>query len=67
MHSQALSPRLCEMEHQCGHDAIWRGVCHDLERIFQGTKFFFLILFKHMNYFVSLVGWSLIMINSDPH
>ena len=32
--------KLCKMEHQGGHDAIWRGVCRDLERIFQGAKFF---------------------------
>ena len=36
-----MSWKLCEMKHQRGHDAIWRGVCHDLEKS-QGTKFFFL-------------------------
>ena len=34
-----MSWKPCEMKHQWGHDAIWREVCHDLEKI-QDTKFF---------------------------
>ena len=45
-----MSWKLCEMKHQGGHDAIWRGVCHDLEK-FQGTKFFLFTLTKYINYF----------------
>ena len=45
-----MSWKLCEMKHQLGHDAIWRGVCCDLEK-FQGTKFFLLTLTKYINYF----------------
>ena len=30
---------LYEMVHQWGHDAIWRGVCHDLKEILRVTNF----------------------------
>ena len=37
-----MSWKLCEMKHQWGHDAIWRGVCHDPERISRVPNFFFI-------------------------
>ena len=57
---------LYKMVHLRGHDAIWRGVCHDLERILRVPDFF-VIFIKHGFYYNGSGAQVLIVIYFKLH